>query len=271
MKLGICIIVKDEGRYLAEWMAFHFLQGFTRFYIYDNESKDNTREVIFDTTKKLGCFTMVHDWPGVARQPAACRHFIKVHKKEVDWVAFIDIDEFLFSPTGESVMNVIEGFSFKRGVSAVAAKWVLYGTSHEQFYRPKPVLERFTMREDKVDKHCKSICRTEHLITTSNNVHTFKVSGDVVNESGKVLPQHYALTDFGSADYLRINHYHTKSREEYKGKCSRFRADIPVNKDFDTNLPVHDKNEVVDTYLRDTYLPKIQELLSSTDEAPVES
>ncbi len=40
-EFAIAAIVKNEGRYLREWIEFHRLVGCTKFYIYDNNSTDN--------------------------------------------------------------------------------------------------------------------------------------------------------------------------------------------------------------------------------------
>jgi hypothetical protein len=48
---SVVAIVRDEGPYLAEWVAFHRLQGFDRFLIYDNESSDDGPEL----AESLGC------------------------------------------------------------------------------------------------------------------------------------------------------------------------------------------------------------------------
>ena len=36
MSLAICLMIKDERPYLAEWLAFHALVGVSHFRIYDS-------------------------------------------------------------------------------------------------------------------------------------------------------------------------------------------------------------------------------------------
>ena len=38
--------IKNEARYIPEYIEFHLLQGFDHFIFYDNESNDNLLEVI---------------------------------------------------------------------------------------------------------------------------------------------------------------------------------------------------------------------------------
>src|SRR5919108_3802620 len=44
--LAACAIYRDEAPYLSEWIEFHRLVGFERFYLYDNLSSDHHREVL---------------------------------------------------------------------------------------------------------------------------------------------------------------------------------------------------------------------------------
>ena len=44
--LSVCAIYKNEARYLAEWLEFHLLAGVEHFFLYDNNSTDDHREVL---------------------------------------------------------------------------------------------------------------------------------------------------------------------------------------------------------------------------------
>ena len=44
--LAACTIYRDDAAYLAEWIEFHRLMGVERFFLYDNGSTDNHREVL---------------------------------------------------------------------------------------------------------------------------------------------------------------------------------------------------------------------------------
>ena len=44
--LAIVVIIKNEGKDIAEWIDYHIIAGVSKFYIYDNESTDNTKEIL---------------------------------------------------------------------------------------------------------------------------------------------------------------------------------------------------------------------------------
>lgn len=46
--LSLAAIIKNEAPYIREWVCFYYLNGVEKFYLYDNESEDNLREVLSD-------------------------------------------------------------------------------------------------------------------------------------------------------------------------------------------------------------------------------
>jgi hypothetical protein len=81
---SVVAIVRDEGPYLAEWVAFHRLQGFDRFLIYDNESSDDGPEL----AESLGCEVL--SWPGEVQQLPAYHDALN-RLDDKAWAAFIDV------------------------------------------------------------------------------------------------------------------------------------------------------------------------------------
>ena len=45
-RLSLCLIFKNEAPFLKEWLDFHFMLGVEHFYMYNNNSTDNFREII---------------------------------------------------------------------------------------------------------------------------------------------------------------------------------------------------------------------------------
>jgi hypothetical protein len=66
-----------------------------------------------------------------------------------------------------------------------------------------------------------------HTLCPANNPHSFVYTNGVpVNENGEPCPGPY--NEPATADILRINHYWVKSKEEYRTKLERGRADVPA-------------------------------------------
>lgn len=44
--MAVCLRTKDFARFLPEWIAFHYALGVDEIMIYDDDSTDNTEEVL---------------------------------------------------------------------------------------------------------------------------------------------------------------------------------------------------------------------------------
>lgn len=237
--IGVAAIVKNEGPYIDEWLAFHRLQGVSKFHIYDNGSTD-------DTLKNLQKHEDVyiipwHVYPG---QMSAYQDALQTFT-DVKWIAFIDADEFLYSPTGKSLPEVLEKYDY---ASAVAVHWLLFGSSGHKKKSAEKVSVRFTKRANEVNPHVKSIVQTGRYAKVGPTVHAFNVDGGAVDELHRQLPYDYSVIPKGTADILAINHYHTKSKEEYEQKLKRRRADNGRLRRADS-FEAHDVNEVEDLFV----------------------
>src|SRR3989344_7888074 len=96
MLIGITTIQRNRAPWIKEWIAFHYLVGFRKFYIYTHMCSDNTAEILNGLKKKFD-ITIIPMGPEVEMaQMTSYQHSCDNFLKEVDWMAFIDSDEFLF-------------------------------------------------------------------------------------------------------------------------------------------------------------------------------
>jgi hypothetical protein len=214
--LAVCAIFQNEAPYLAEWVTFHRLQGVERFYLYDNHSRDGWRSEIRPELAE-GVVTTRH-WPYVPGQRIAYTDCLKRRPRD-EWIAFIDIDEFLFSPTGRPLPDVLDEFKQHPGVKV---NWRTFGhNGHER--RPGGlVTESYLTRaaDDRwVNTHVKSIVQPSMTVRECPHPHFFNHYGEAVGEDG--VPQEGPFREPSTADLLRINHYFAKSREELQRKIAR--------------------------------------------------
>lgn len=52
--ISICLLTKDENKYLKEWIQHHLSIGVDHFYVYDNNSSQSARNIVlreFDETR----------------------------------------------------------------------------------------------------------------------------------------------------------------------------------------------------------------------------
>ena len=96
--LAVVAIMKNEGPYLKEWLDYHLLAGVDHFYIYDNDSTDNQREVAAPYVK-AGLVDYILA-PSKAMQYAVSNDAVKRFKFFCRYMAFTDGDEFIFPKVG---------------------------------------------------------------------------------------------------------------------------------------------------------------------------
>ncbi|MEB3343449.1 glycosyltransferase family 92 protein [Okeania sp.] len=218
--LSICGIMKNEGPYIVEWLEFHKLVGVERFYLYDNTSTDNTIDVLQPYVESGE--VIYYYWPHKPGQMSAYSHCLKNHKYDSEWIAFIDLDEFLFPTVADKITDIIDEFS---QVSALGVNWMNFGTSgHEK--KPEGLqIENFIKCAKKSfgpNRHIKCILRPEKAVRPLNP-HQFVFSqGQVVTENKQPITGPISSTH--SIKKIRINHYTTRSKEESMKKMMRGRA-----------------------------------------------
>ena len=218
--LAMCTMYRDHAADLAEWIEFHRLVGAERFFLYDNGSTDNHREVLAPYIEEG--LVVLHDWPVRPGLVEAFDHCAREHAADARWIAFIDIDEFLFSPTGRPLPEVLARYE---PWSAVGVNRVTFGTSGHEHRRPGLVLENYTRRivlRKPVKTAMKSIVDPRRVVRGLGPHHFEYSSGFAVDEAENPLEAQFTVTD--SCDVRRVNHYFTRSAEERVAKMARPRA-----------------------------------------------
>src|SRR5438309_11534779 len=124
MYLSLCAIYWNEAFYLREWIEFHRLVGVERFFLYDNESTDDHLEVLGPYIEDG--MVVLHQWPMRPGQLPAYNHCLAKHGDESRWIAFLDLDEFLFSPTLRPLPELLAEYEQH---PAVVVNWMMFGTS----------------------------------------------------------------------------------------------------------------------------------------------
>ena len=252
--LAVCAIFRDEARYLAEWVSFHRVQGIEKFYLYDNRSSDDWQGEL--APEIAAGIVEVRRWPFVPGQMPAYEDCLRSHRDEARWIAFLDVDEFLFSPTGKSLLEVLRGFDMHPGV---VVNWRMYGTNGwEEQPADGLVIENYPMRgpdDYPGNRLAKSIVyprRTLEVVTP----HYFRLAGTPVGEDG--LPRGLAIRDM-TTDLLRINHYCAKSEGEFRRKSARPDAHLGTVAPRGFTYPPDALRD--DIILQ--FAPQLRELLSS--------
>jgi hypothetical protein len=265
--LAICAIYRDEAQYLREWVAFHRLVGVERFYLYNNCSID-THENALAPFIEDGT-VMVEDWHRFPAQIQAYDHCLKARRDDARWIAFIDVDEFLFSPTGQPVAELLVEYERWPGVGV---NWAVFGACGHRTRPPGLVVESYTRRtaDPGINRHIKSIADPKRVRAFSMPHSFMYFDGLTVDENKRpITGPPFSTTEDVSFSRLRINHYSTKSEEEYRRKLGRGPADSSKPKselmnETDISRRLQKLDEVTDEAIQ-IYLPELRKALEEAD------
>jgi hypothetical protein len=252
---SICAIYRNEAADLREWIEFHRLVGAERFFLYDNRSSDNHLEVLAPYLERG--IVVYHDWPLFPGQFAAYDHCLTEHRHDSRWIALQDVDEFLFSPTGASVSEVLVDYERH---PAVGVNILMFGTSGHRTRPPGLVIEEHTRRDAMPWPFIKNIVDPTRVVRCLN-AHAFAYDyRTAVDENHQPIIRKGGRTQFTSTSRLRINHYYFKSEDEARAKLAKPMA-IGGPRPFDFETLDHELNaETDETIVR--YVPALREALA---------
>lgn len=131
MKAVICAIAKYEYDYIKEWVEYHLDLGFDKIIIYDNNDLDGERydELLSEYIKSEQ--VEIRDVRGRrAMQRVVYNEFY--HEGNFDWVAIIDIDEFI-SPNRTKYKNIKEFIEKNSNADAIYLYWQTYGDAGKTY------------------------------------------------------------------------------------------------------------------------------------------
>lgn len=265
--LAVVTIMKNEAPYVKEWLDYHLLAGVDHFYIYDNESSDNLKEVL-QPYIDAGIVTYTF-YPGKCRQLESYIDAVKRFRFFCRYMAWIDADEFIFPKSKPTITETVDEIlsDAPQPVSGLAVNLNAYGSGgYEKADLSCGVLERFTRRAENDwtppltddssqhggNAHVSTIAnpRRVKFFPTPHAPIYFSVAF-AVNENRKLVQDfsNYPV----STEKIVMNHYSVKSKEEYIQKISRGNADLFENNYDMDKFNANDRNEVFDDSILNYY------------------
>ena len=254
-QLGFVLPVKNESEYIEEWLEYNYAIGVDKFYIYNNESEDRSELLkILEPwiQKKIVDF---EDFSGKKVQLAVYNDAIYRHRFDCRYMGFLDADEFIYIKQDKTLLEFVnEVMSKNDDVSGFFMTWRCFGTGGQQKKLPGGVIDRFVTRGDidfKANRYTKMIVNPRR-IRAMNNPHfaSFLPEAYSTDEFGNIFDVMIPIS--GRVENVQVNHYMTKSKEEYIRKRARGRADS-LDKHLEGEFELYDQNQIVDTGLRDKW------------------
>jgi hypothetical protein len=220
--------VKNETKYIPEWIEFHLIQGVDHFILYNDNSTDGFYEIL-DSYIKEGILEVRTFPEHLTRQDNilfwTMNHCIDEQKNKTKWAFFHAIDEFLFLKDGGNLVDFLKKYE---PYGALGVEWEMFGPSGHIDMPNDLVINSYTKAERDLSHHIKTIFMPEHTISYGGNPHTVMLNGmSTVNERFTPL----GLSPFNNQDpgfdKIKLHHYWTKSRNEFIEKRSKGYLDLP--------------------------------------------
>lgn len=279
-EFAVCAVFKNEARYLEEWLEFHHLAGVEHFFLYDDQSIDGF-EAILAPWIDAGIVTLRKSKG--RKQRSVYNHCLRHGARKSRWIAFIDLDEFLFSPTGQQLGTLMERYS---RFPAVFVHWLLFGSNGHVHPPDGGVLDNFTkcigldssiherFEHSKGDTRAgrvtgrarqgKSIVNPRAIVDLGVHRPWKILWGELVNENFVTNPTNLPPGTPFSCDVIRINHYWSKSIDELTAKV--LRGNFSAKGGSLENLPEHLRRESQLNQVEDRLIIEIREIFRRSKE-----
>ena len=211
--LSAMVRVKDEARFLPEWLAYHVVLGVEHCVVYDNNSGDDIGTVMRPFVDR-GLATYV-PWPTVPASPGAHHDFLRRFGPASTWVAFLDADEFIVEREPGALAAVLRRHD-RRSAVAISSRY-LGSSGHETIPRGL-VTERFDHANAAYSEHVKVIARPD-AIRAYRNAHNFYYRGARLARTPDGRRVFGSFVRPSDSPELVVHHYVYRSREDYERKA----------------------------------------------------
>jgi hypothetical protein len=215
MRVAIICIAKNEDQYIEEWSNYHLKLGFDDIVIYQNNWKCKLEH----PNIKLVNF------PGNHVQMEAYNDFIKNHKNDYDWAAFIDCDEFIHLKKHSNIKEFISEYHNDFGISM---NWYMFGSNNKLVRdneNKNSLIKQFILRDKDVNRHIKTLL---NLKSESKMSFPHNPTNKLMDTNGKFF--YGPFNENGPTDVVQLNHYYYKTYEDWLILCERGQADYSPTK-----------------------------------------
>ncbi|GLR68068.1 hypothetical protein GCM10010909_27490 [Acidocella aquatica] len=241
----IAACARWETRYAVEWLNYHRAIGFEHVYLYCNDDDPRALyETVLPFTQGPAPFVTFRFYPDQGQHRKMMLHFLAHDQHAAEWISFLDLDEFIRLPPGQSIAQFIAPLA--PVADCVLFNWVFFGPNGHKTPPDRPVLESYTRREALVHPFTKYVARS----TVFNDPQLFQKCLDnsfvhrldeylarpirSVNVLGEDMAGYYADFPAGAAAFARhpprqerlfatamIHHYAFRSEQAFAGRVAR--------------------------------------------------
>jgi len=226
IKVCVCTLAKLENRYIREFVQHYEKYGVDTIFLYDNNDIDgeNFEEVINDYIKSG--FVQLMNWRG--KYEAMIKIMNDCYQrnyKNYDWLLFYEIDEYIYLYGYNNIKFFLNQTKYDH-CQQIYLNLVCHTDNNLLYYDKRPLSIRFpqTAPLSKLGGkllEMKTIIRghINGVFIVSNHLGDFTLKS--CNNSGKSEKLTGLSTYYGDQKYYYIDHYYSKSTEEFITKITK--------------------------------------------------
>ncbi|XP_030488173.2 glycosyltransferase family 92 protein RCOM_0530710 [Cannabis sativa] len=231
-------MVYNAGKFLKEWVVYHSKIGVDKFILYDNDSNDNIKSVVEELNDEgFDVTTIFWVWP--KSQEAGFSHSAIKSKDLCNWMMFVDVDEFIYSPSWfnfskpsksmlQSLLPTFSPSAEPNYIGQISIRCNEFGPSSQRSHPPEGVTQGYTCRRSVEQRH-KSIVLLDAVNTSLlNAIHHFK------------MKDRYKTVTM-SLNRAVVNHYKYQAWSEFQNKFRRRVSTYVVDWKEKANLASNDR------------------------------
>ena len=248
--LCIVAIFKNEALILEEWLNHYINQGVEHFYLIDNGSTDNYKNILLKFNN-VTCITDDEKY----KQVEHYNKYLSTIKSSSEWVIVVDLDEFIYARNG---FNSIKSVLLTIDCDVISIGWKMFGSSNH-IEQPLSVRTGFTYRLKGVSlrQNNKEIIRTS-VLDKFTSAHEQLTSGKKIVMPNKSYDEESSKDSSYDEESLKdcvlhLNHYAIQSKSFFE-KIKMTRGDVAAarlknirNWDY---FNAYDHKEILDEELK---------------------
>jgi hypothetical protein len=254
---AICVIARDEPD-LPEWIEYHQRLGASKIYLYDQDSSPPLLNFIipFVESGLVEYKWLTSDFKqSLEMQTKVYGHCLKHYSKYHQFIAFIDVDEFIV--VKDKTKSIPEFLKNYEQFGGLALNWKMFGSSGHVVRPTGGVLANYNMCSN--NPFVKTIVNTKIVLTNKNSYkHIVNVTAHMIQTSmnsplvtndtfyytvdpsmSYVVQASFNPPQFSGLnvtedqyDLIYINHYWAKSLQDFVAKIARRKNNLMATPDL---------------------------------------
>ena len=238
-KICVCTLGKEENLYIREYVEHYKKYGVDIIFLYDNNDIDGERfETVIGDYIESG-FVKILNWRGEKRAIFKIMNNCYKNNYELyDWLIFYELDEFIHLSNYSNIKLFLNEKKFNK-CNLIYLNLICHTDNNLLFYENKSLVERFpeTVPLDRLggqSLEIKCIMRGHIPGIIINNVHgcNYDKKYKNCNGFGNYYKHYNRFATEKDYKYYYIDHYFSKSTEEFINKINKGDAALNINERY---------------------------------------